>query len=457
MYRIRLASGEQAVFRTVEELTLAVQSGVVGPTAEVYLPDANRWMQMESHPDFQAARVKPASAESLAESPSLPQPVTQPPVSLAPIPLAETTPPPSPAPAPTQLSAPSSPTVPVGPPQPASTEAPEAGSTATPQAPPALPPSVFMTRARKLREMLAMHLGLLLVIGASVLLTIYLAGNGKRLFAAAHEGMTPPASARPASAPAPAPVAPVEEASADSAAAELERAGIPKRDTPRRERETLAAAPTLDSYETGYADARDELEDALDYIRFDHVFAPVRLKSAEAVRITRRSIAAAGNIVMTYRAREVMLEQTVGATRSATRSQRESYQAGAAVRDMLEDSDSLYALLMSQAVFAGGRLDLLYQPHRRHDMEPGSGPSHRYGSGMARLDRHRRRGDRASHGPRPHRPASPARQIATFPAPRPPRVMALYSRAERGYPLLPLGPHVSYPPRYWRRSRLPLD
>lgn len=205
-----------------------------------------------------------------------------------------------------------------------------------------------MTRARKLREMLAMHLGLLLVIGASVLLTIYLAGNGKRLFAAAHEGMTPPASARPASAPAPAPVAPVEAASADSAAAELQRAGIPKRDTPRRERETLAAAPTLDSYETGYADARDELEDALDYIRFDHVFAPARLKSAEAVRITRRSIAAAGNIVMTYRAREVMLEQTVGATRSATRSQRESYQAGAAVRDMLEDSDSLYALLMSQ-------------------------------------------------------------------------------------------------------------
>ncbi|HSR90882.1 MAG TPA: hypothetical protein VLK88_06220 [Gemmatimonadales bacterium] len=205
-----------------------------------------------------------------------------------------------------------------------------------------------MTRARKLREMLSMHLGLLLVIGASVLLTIYMVGNGKRLLAAAHEGMTPPASATPAPAPAPAPVAAVEKAAADSAAAELERAGIPRRETPRRERETLAAAPTLDSYESGYADARDELEDALDYIRFDHVFAPVRLKSAEAVRITRRSIAAAGNIVSTYRAREVMLEQTVGATRSPSRSQRESYEAGAAVRDMLEDSDSLYALLTSQ-------------------------------------------------------------------------------------------------------------
>jgi len=101
MYRIRLPSGEQAVFRSVEELTLAVQSGVVGPTAEVYLPDANRWMQMESHPDFQAARIKPASAESPAAPP---QPVTQPPVSLAPIPLGETTAPPSPAPSGTASS-----------------------------------------------------------------------------------------------------------------------------------------------------------------------------------------------------------------------------------------------------------------------------------------------------------------------------------------------------------------
>jgi len=200
--------------------------------------------------------------------------------------------------------------------------------------------------------MLALRMGMLLVIGASILLTIYLAGHGKHLIATvspkAHEGMTPPASAAPARAPAPAPVASVEVVTPDSAAAELERAGIPKRDAPRRERETLGAAPTLDSYDTGYSEARDELEDALDYIRFDHVFAPVRLKSAEAVRITRRSIAAAGNIVSTYRAREVMLEQTVGATRPPSLSQRESYEAGAAVRDMLDDSDSLYALLTSQ-------------------------------------------------------------------------------------------------------------
>ncbi|HSE68746.1 MAG TPA: hypothetical protein VLB12_17265 [Gemmatimonadales bacterium] len=210
-----------------------------------------------------------------------------------------------------------------------------------------------MTRARKLREMLALRMGMLLVIGASILLSIYLIGHGKRLIAVvapkAHEGMTPPIVASSVPAPTPAPASPVKEvASADSAAAELERAGISKPDAPSREHETLAAAPTLDSYETGYAEARDELEDALDYIRFEHIFAQGRLKSAEAVRITRRSIAAAGNIISTYRAREVMLEQTVGAMRPPSQSQRESYEASAAVREMLEDSDSLYALLTSQ-------------------------------------------------------------------------------------------------------------
>src|SRR5262245_10517412 len=340
MYRIRLPSGEQAVFRTVEELTLAVQSGVVGPTAEVYLADANRWMPMESHPDFQAARVKPALAEDTAPGASVPQPATEPPVSLAPIPLAADTAPPG-APAPPAI-----------PPATASSGATEPPKEETPQGPPPLPTSVFMTRARKLREMLAMRMGLFLVIGASVLLSIYVARHGKHLIATvspkAHEGMTPPASTARAPTPAPASVASVEVVTPDSAAAELERAGIPKRDAPRREQETLAAAPTLDSYDTGYAEARDELEDALDYIRFDHVFAPGRLKSAEAVRITRRSIAAAGNIVSTYRAREIMLEQTVGATRPASLSKRESYEAGVAVRDMLDDSDSLYALLTSQ-------------------------------------------------------------------------------------------------------------
>ena len=79
-----VTSGEQAVFRTVEELTLAVQSGVVGPTAEVTFqtPIAGcRWNRpgLSDRP----GQAGPCRAGSEFISP---QPVTQPPVSLAPIP-----------------------------------------------------------------------------------------------------------------------------------------------------------------------------------------------------------------------------------------------------------------------------------------------------------------------------------------------------------------------------------
>ena len=122
------------------------------------------------------------------------------------------------------------------------------------------------------------------MIGASVLFTIFWPER-KRLLATAHEGMTPPRSAAPASAP-------LRRRCSVEASRIAQRPNSEKPD-PQAGRAkagagTLAAAPTLDSYETGYAEARDELEDALDYIRFDHV-RPVRLKSAEAVRITRRS------------------------------------------------------------------------------------------------------------------------------------------------------------------------
>ena len=314
------------MFRTLDELTLAVQSGVVGPTAEVYLSDENRWMPVETHAAYQAARVQPAPTQ---ETPTQSAATT-----LAPLPLPEVS-----APAPAPPVAASASTDPA-----ASTPDPKAASPA-----PQLPASVFMTRARKLREMLALKLGLFLVIGASALLMVYLAANRGRWpgkAPEAHEGMRPPVEA-----PVPVPTPPPEVVSApltpDSAAAELANAGTPRPLEPTRE-SLAATAPMVDPYVAGYNDARDELDDALSYVRFVHLFAPTRMRSADSVRMTRRAIAAAGNIVRTYRAREVMLEQTVGAIRPESTSKRESYEAGVAVRDMLDDSDSLYALLSSQ-------------------------------------------------------------------------------------------------------------
>ena len=56
MYRIRLGSGEQTVFKSVEELALGLQSGTVDPAAEVFDRDSSRWMPIEQHPDYAAAR-----------------------------------------------------------------------------------------------------------------------------------------------------------------------------------------------------------------------------------------------------------------------------------------------------------------------------------------------------------------------------------------------------------------
>lgn len=57
MYRIRLATGEEAVYRTVQELAAAVASGMVSPDAEVYHKAANRWLPINTHPDYRAAML----------------------------------------------------------------------------------------------------------------------------------------------------------------------------------------------------------------------------------------------------------------------------------------------------------------------------------------------------------------------------------------------------------------
>jgi hypothetical protein len=54
MYRIRLQSGEEAVYKTVEELAAAVTSGMISPTAEVFHKAGNRWLPINTHPDYRA-------------------------------------------------------------------------------------------------------------------------------------------------------------------------------------------------------------------------------------------------------------------------------------------------------------------------------------------------------------------------------------------------------------------
>jgi hypothetical protein len=350
MYRIRLASGEQAVFRTIDELALAMQSGVVGPTAEVYHQEENRWLPVESHPDYQAAlAVTPAPEAEPEAPPAPPEGASEQRIStttLSPLPLAAqpaprpsvSTPPPALVETASEATAPSDPESPAPEPTP-------------PPPPVALPPNVFATRARKLREMLALRLSLLLVIGVSATLVAYLAGHNHWRHDTTpeqHEGMSPMPveSIRPQAPVADLGVAP-SRVEPESAAAELAEAADSASE-PSVSAPVGAAAPRLDPYLAGYDDARDELDDALGYIRFAHLFRRARMSSVDSLRATLRTIAAARNVIQTYRAREVTLEQTVGATRPSALSLKESYEAGVATQDMLEDADSLYSLLSSQ-------------------------------------------------------------------------------------------------------------
>lgn len=55
MFRIKLASGREAVFRTVDELALAIQSGRVTAGAEIFHNKSQRWLSIEVHPAYAQA------------------------------------------------------------------------------------------------------------------------------------------------------------------------------------------------------------------------------------------------------------------------------------------------------------------------------------------------------------------------------------------------------------------
>jgi hypothetical protein len=71
MYRIRLASGEEQTYRSIQELTAGVQRGEVASSASIYHQRTDRWLPIESHPHYRMAREGAApSAAPAAEDAS---------------------------------------------------------------------------------------------------------------------------------------------------------------------------------------------------------------------------------------------------------------------------------------------------------------------------------------------------------------------------------------------------
>jgi hypothetical protein len=61
MYRIEVAPGEESVFRTIEELAVAIRNGVVTPRARIYHHASEKWLPIGLHPHYKKALEMPVS------------------------------------------------------------------------------------------------------------------------------------------------------------------------------------------------------------------------------------------------------------------------------------------------------------------------------------------------------------------------------------------------------------
>jgi hypothetical protein len=62
MYRIEVASGEETVFRTIEELAVGIRNGVVTPRARIYHHASQKWLPIGLHPHYKKALEMPAAS-----------------------------------------------------------------------------------------------------------------------------------------------------------------------------------------------------------------------------------------------------------------------------------------------------------------------------------------------------------------------------------------------------------
>ncbi len=356
MYRIKLGSGEEAVFRSAEELAIAVRTGVVSPMSEVFHNAGNRWLPIHVHPDYRAVAaghlpgvpedLQTPIAEAVPNDPiAVSEHQTQQPAILKQKEPESA----APLPATAELWVPS---------VSASSLDSEAAQAVDREYGQSTPRA---SRAHQLRAILALAMGLSaigLVGGGGYAFWRYALPRLEQRHPSPRlsEGMSPapaePLTARrpdsfPTSYPAPAPPLPLSAG-----------AVIPSVTAPAAARVTVAPERTLrppparertPSYYEAYADARAEMDDALNYVSFQQVFEPSHFASPESIRATRRMVAAAGNIVRVYRGKEVMLEQTYRPDDPGGRGTlREPFEASEAARSLLSDVDSLFGILVSQ-------------------------------------------------------------------------------------------------------------
>jgi hypothetical protein len=69
MYRIELSPGEETVFRSIEELAVAIKRGIVTSRARIWHNASNRWLPVQFHPHYKTALSMPLTQAALVAGP----------------------------------------------------------------------------------------------------------------------------------------------------------------------------------------------------------------------------------------------------------------------------------------------------------------------------------------------------------------------------------------------------
>jgi hypothetical protein len=69
MYRIELSPGEETVFRSIEELAVAIKRGVITPRARIWHNASSQWLPIQFHPHYKAAVSMELSQAALVAGP----------------------------------------------------------------------------------------------------------------------------------------------------------------------------------------------------------------------------------------------------------------------------------------------------------------------------------------------------------------------------------------------------
>lgn len=334
MFRVRLESGEVAVFRTVRELSTAVRSGVVGVSAQLFHSDTQAWVPIQESPEFQQIQTVVASAPVRVARRSGGVPIAAPqPADQAPVPHDND---------------------PDANPRPAATEPPPPGASGRLPSLPPLPSLATTPGPRGPAPSRKPHWRVI-GIAAPVILASALAWWPVQL---------PPSSAD-ADAPANQPSLATrrsERARAAELTQALSEAIAPSRPLPlegesddslppageARTSSQSARQPRRLTYASAYAEAQETLEEAFELAGVNQLFSPARFLESDSLRSVRRTVAAALNILRSYHDQEVMLDQTYFPGGAGPQSLRETYETAEAGRTLLNLADSLFGLLLAE-------------------------------------------------------------------------------------------------------------